>query len=67
MSFALQTAVLARADLIAAQKRICAETGHPHFVPHTGICWKCKADMVDESWGRVPQTGCRPCGKSYCD
>ena len=57
---------LDRDALLAAQKRLCAEEGYPHFAPSTGIC-RCGADIVDEGWATSHVTGCRVCHRSFCD
>ena len=64
---ALAIAPLDRDALLKAQRDLCGSKGYPHFAPSTGICWSCKQDMVDQSWASTLVTGCRRCGKSYCD
>lgn len=56
-----------RQALLAAQRELCERNGWPHFAPYTGICWSCKQDMVTDAWATTLITGCRRCGKSYCD
>lgn len=55
-----------RNALLVAQRELCERNGWPHFAPYTGIC-RCGADIVDESWAGCHITGCRKCGRSYCD
>ncbi|MBP0590386.1 hypothetical protein J8I87_11810 [Paraburkholderia sp. LEh10] len=60
----------ARGILIAAQRAVCAESGFPFFLPADGVCYACKADLV-EKLGLIltkePITGCPSCARSYCD
>jgi len=43
--------------------------GAPTFVPHDGICYSCRGDLVNEyrQSGRFSATGCTMCHRSYCD
>jgi len=60
-----------------AQAKYCAEKGHPHFAPGSGICWKCNRNIYQnyETNGRISAgktgeslvTGCPHCYRSYCD
>ena len=43
---------------------------HPDFCPADGICWSCKADLVERYKLYYPTafiTGCSACFRSYCD
>ena len=59
-----------REELLAAQHAFCKARGAPMFMPGSGRCWHCGADMVDAFGDRLRTeiiTGCPHCFWSYCD
>jgi hypothetical protein len=68
-------------ECIEFQKKYCSETGHPHFAPETGNCFRCHKNVYQnydmesrygEKWeskgyGKTLVTGCPHCKMSYCE
>lgn len=54
-------------EAIAAQNKLCADKGLPHFAPYDGVCWSCYRQIYDELDGLSFITGCPYCHRSYCD
>lgn len=59
-----------RSQLSACQLATCNAAGMPMFMPATGFCYRCGADLLGVlQLGRpqAPITGCPACHVSYCD
>jgi hypothetical protein len=56
---------------IEAQKKCCKDSKYPMFVPHNGICNKCKNQIFErislEKCQNEVITECPYCEKSYCE
>ena len=40
------------------------------FAPYSGICYSCRADLIEyfgDRWSTAIVTGCPKCHRSYCD
>lgn len=64
------TTELSRDEVLRRYREVCREKNEPNFAPSDGYCWECKADMVAVQRSQFLHgsvTGCRSCGKSYCD
>ena len=65
-----QTVESDRDRLIRENKQHAEDIEHWHLWPYDGICWNCKADLVEhygEDYSTATPTGCPKCHMSYCD
>jgi hypothetical protein len=58
---------MTREEKIKEQKDACKENGWPQFMPSNGFCYRCNADLTEQTDDMTSLiTGCRACCVSFC-
>ena len=63
---------ITRDQFLKNQRERCNKNNYPHFMPASGVCYRCKKDIVPKliskgNDGNLLVTGCPLCHASYCD